>query len=120
MFVAPRSLIGKRVLIVEDETLVALLVEDFPIEFGCIPPGPCGSVAQALGAVSNKTFDLAVLDVNLDGEKVYPVADALDKLHIPFLFVSGYGDEAILLAIAIGEFAPSLSREKISPQCCRQ
>jgi CheY-like chemotaxis protein len=95
MFVPPQVLAGKRVLIVEDEMLVALLIEDFLEEFGCSSVGPCGSVQKALDAVRSEAFDLALLDVNLDGEKVYPVAELLTQLQIPFVFLSGYGDEAI-------------------------
>jgi DNA-binding response OmpR family regulator len=91
----PSALAGKRVLIVEDEMLVALLIEDFMVELGCSTVGPCGSVAMALDTIQTETFDLAVLDVNLAGEMVYPVADILTEKHIPFLFLSGYGDEAI-------------------------
>jgi CheY-like chemotaxis protein len=95
MVVTPKVLAGKRVLIVEDELLVALLIEDFLLEFGCTTLGPFGSVAGAIDAARIEAFDLAVLDVNLAGEKVYPVAEILTERHIPFLFVSGYGDEAI-------------------------
>ena len=89
------ALVGKRVLIVEDEMLIALLIEDFLIEFGCSPTGPYGSVAQALDAIRDEQVDMAVLDVNLGGEMVYPVAEMLEGLHIPFLFLSGYGQEAL-------------------------
>jgi DNA-binding NtrC family response regulator len=92
----PEILNGKRVLVVEDEFHVALLLEDFLIEFGCIPVGPYSTVATALKALSIETLDLAVLDVNLGGEPVYPVAYALTERHLPFLLVSGYGNEAIL------------------------
>jgi DNA-binding response OmpR family regulator len=95
-FITPRLLAGKRVLIVEDEYAVALMIEDFLIEFGCTPVGPCGTVERALNAVAAETFDVALLDVNLDGEMVYPVANALVERHIPFLFLSGYGEAAIL------------------------
>jgi CheY-like chemotaxis protein len=95
LFITPLLLAGKRVLIVEDEYAVALMIEDFLIEFGCTPVGPCGTVARALDAVAAETFDVALLDVNLDGEMVYPVADALAERHIPFLFVSAYGEAAI-------------------------
>jgi CheY-like chemotaxis protein len=95
MFVAPPVLVGKRVLIVEDELLVALLIEDLLVDLGCSIVGPCSSVAKALEAARIEAFDLAVLDVNLRGEKVYPVAEVLAERHIPFLFLSGYGDEAI-------------------------
>ncbi len=91
--VPPQKLVGKRVLVVEDEALVALLLEDLLIEVGCTPVGSYGSVAKAMEAVGNETFDLAVLDVNLNGEKAYPIADALAERHIPFVFVSCYVDE---------------------------
>ncbi|MGD0109690.1 MAG: response regulator [Rhodopila sp.] len=95
MAVTPPILVGKRVLIVEDELLVALMIEDFLAEFGCSTLGPCGSVSKALDAARTEMFDLAVLDVNLAGEMVYPVAEVLAARHIPFLFLSGYGDQAI-------------------------
>ena len=89
------ALAGKRVLIVEDELLVALMLEDFLCDFGCDVVGPCGTVENALHAVRTEELDLAVLDVNLAGERVYPVAEALAERHIPFLFLSGYGEDAI-------------------------
>jgi DNA-binding response OmpR family regulator len=91
----PRILIGKRVLIVEDEYLVALMIKDFLVEFGCATVGPIGSVAKALAAIDVETFDVAVLDVNLAGEKIYPVAETLAARGVPFLLVSGYGEGAI-------------------------
>lgn len=86
---------GKRVLVVEDEMLVALLIEDILADVGCIVLGPFNTVAKGLAAALNEGCDLALLDVNIAGEKVYPVADALSARHIPFLFLSGYGDTAI-------------------------
>jgi DNA-binding response OmpR family regulator len=96
MAMTPRILAGKRVLLVEDEFAVALMIEDFLVEFGCFTVGPCNTVAKAMAAVEMESFDLAVLDVNLNGERIYPVADKLAERRIPFLFVSGYGDGAIL------------------------
>jgi CheY-like chemotaxis protein len=95
MFVAPKVLAGKRVLIVEDELIIAMTIEDFLLECGCIIVGPCSTVAQAMDAVRVETPDLAVLDVNLGGQTAYPVAFALAERHIPFVFTSGYGDQAI-------------------------
>lgn len=95
-FAAPASLSGLRVLVVEDEMVVALVIEDCLAELGCVVAGTCGTVAQALGAVRALGFDLAVLNINLHGERSCPVADALDARRIPFLFVSGYGDAAIV------------------------
>ncbi len=93
---ASRLLAGKRVMIVEDELLVALLIEDVLSDLGCTTVGPFGSVAQAMSAVDSESLDLAVLDVNLGGEMVYPVAESLERRRIPFLFVSGYGEDALL------------------------
>ena len=77
MIHASRVLAKKRVLIVEDELLVALMIEDLLADLGCEVVGPFGSVAQALSAAGSEPIDLAVLDVNLGGEMVYPVAERL-------------------------------------------
>ena len=95
MIVTPEALVGKRVLIVEDDWLVALLLEDFLIELGCTPVGPCSGMSDAMEAVRSEVFDLAVLEVNLNGERSYPVAEALTEQQIPFLIVTDYGEEAI-------------------------
>jgi len=95
MEVTAPTLVSKRVLVVEDEALVAMLIEDLLEECGCSVIGPCGSVEAAMAIARGDTFDLAVLDVNLRGEKVYPVAELLTERHIPFLFLSGYGEEAV-------------------------
>jgi DNA-binding response OmpR family regulator len=95
MCVVSQALAGKRVLIVEDEALVALLIEEALSEFGCVAVGPCSTLAEALGAAATETFDLALLDINLFGEKVYPVAYALAERQIPFLLMSGYGAAGI-------------------------
>ncbi len=93
-FAAP-LLAGKRVLVVEDEALVAILIENLLEDCDCTVVGPCGTVAAALLAARTETFDLAVLDVNLNGLRVYPVAEVLSDRNIPFVFLSGYGEEAI-------------------------
>ena len=97
LFIPPQALAGKRILIVEDEMLVVLLLESTLADFGCIVVGSCSTVAEALKAVEAETllFDAALLDVNLNGERVFPVAYALAERHIPFLFVSGYGAGAL-------------------------
>jgi CheY-like chemotaxis protein len=95
MFIPEPLLAGKRVLIVEDESMVAMLIEGLLEECECSIVGPCGTFEKALEAARTETFDLAVLDVNLRGTMVYPVAELLSERHIPFLFVSGYGDDAI-------------------------
>ena len=89
------ALSGLRVLLVEDELLVAMLIEDLLLDQGCIVVGPLSRVPDALVTARHEALDLAVLDVNVAGEKAYPVADVLDARRIPFLFVSGYGQSAI-------------------------
>jgi CheY-like chemotaxis protein len=95
MAVKAASLAGKRVLIVEDESLVAFLIEEYLADVACVTLGPFGSVTDGLEAVANQAFDLAVLDINLNGERSYPIAEALTQRGIPFLFLSGYGDAGI-------------------------
>lgn len=89
------ELAGKRVLVVEDELLVALLVEDMLADAGCIVIGPFARVAEALAAARTATVDVALLDVNVAGEKVFPVAHVLEERGVPFLFVTGYGPAAL-------------------------
>ena len=82
---------AKRVLLVEDDSLVAMLVEDMLDELGFAVHGSAASVDAALEAVAKGGFDVAMLDVNLAGQPVFPVAEALDARGIPFVFASGYG-----------------------------
>jgi DNA-binding response OmpR family regulator len=89
------ALEGIRVLVVEDEFLVATLIEDMLEAAGCVVLGPIPRVAEALNAVDQGTYDAAVLDVNLGGDRIDPVADALSRRNVPFAFVTGYGTGAL-------------------------
>ncbi len=84
------SFSGKRVLVVEDEFLVALGLEDNLRSLGCIVIGPAQSLASAMQMAAREQVDAALLDVNLAGEAVYPAAAILAERGIPFLFCSGY------------------------------
>jgi CheY-like chemotaxis protein len=88
-------LAGLRVLVVEDEMLVSLLIEEMLVDHHCAIVGPYATVAEAVEAARRDPIDVALLDVNIGGTKVYPVADALTARRIPFLFLSGYGRSAI-------------------------
>ncbi|MDI4665229.1 response regulator [Xanthobacter autotrophicus] len=81
---------GKRVLVVEDEFLVALGLEDNLRSLGCTVVGPIASLSAAMAAAAHEKVDAAILDVNLAGEAVYPAATILADRGIPFLFCSGY------------------------------
>lgn len=89
------ALEGCRVLIVEDELAIAMLVESALEDEHCLIVGPFGSLREALAAARSETLDLAVLDVNLAGEMVYPVAEVLAERGVPFLVLSGYGATAL-------------------------
>ncbi|HEX3430736.1 MAG TPA: response regulator [Rhizomicrobium sp.] len=84
-----------RVLLVEDEPLVAMMMNGFLDQLDCHVAGPCNSPFEALAFLKENTIDAAILDINLGGETVYPVADALTRLAVPFAFITGYGNESI-------------------------
>jgi DNA-binding response OmpR family regulator len=79
------------VLIVEDEPLVAMLIEDMLVEMGFEILGPAMRLEPALEMAREESFDLAVLDVNLANEQSFPVAQVLKDRGIPFVFATGYG-----------------------------
>ncbi len=85
------SLVGRRILIVEDESMIAMLLEDFLGELGCVVADMAAKPAQALKAIETHEIDAAVLDVNLDGVDSFGIAAALAKKNIPFVFATGYG-----------------------------
>jgi CheY-like chemotaxis protein len=80
----------ERVLVLEDEALVAMLLEDLLLDFG-FEPQLYGNSGDALRALTEGQFELAILDVNLGASLSYPVADALLARGIPFAFATGYG-----------------------------
>ena len=87
---------GRRVLMVEDEMIVAWLLEDMLTDLGCAVIGPAGNVNQALAIIEAELIDVAVLDINLNGQLSYPIADALGARGVPFVFVTGYDKGRIL------------------------
>lgn len=81
---------GKCVLIVEDEFMIAQDTRRALETFGATVVGPASNVEDGLRLVQSQKIDAAILDINLDGDLVYPIADLLDKMEIPFVFASGY------------------------------
>jgi CheY-like chemotaxis protein len=88
-------LAGRRILVVEDEMLVALLLHDMLIDLGCRVVGPAASVAEALEMIETRPLDAAMLDVNLGGQMSYPVADALIARNLPFVLSTGYASNRL-------------------------
>ena len=82
-------------LVVEDEVLVAMLIEDMLSDLGFDVIGPATRLKRALEMAREEIFDLALLDVNLASEQSFPVAQALQERKIPFIFATGYGTKGI-------------------------
>src|SRR5438067_13075707 len=85
------ALAGKRILVVEDEALVAMMLEDMLAELGCEVVGPAMRLEEGLELARLNGLDAAVLDINLAGERSYPIADLLEERGVPHAFVTGYG-----------------------------
>jgi DNA-binding response OmpR family regulator len=88
---------GMTAIVVEDEMMVSLLLEDMLGSLGCGNVLHAASVSSALAELSQSQPDVAVLDVNLGSEMVYPVAEQLNRAGVPFVFTTGYGRGAIKL-----------------------
>lgn len=86
-----KPLNGLRVLIVEDELVVAMELESLLRELGCVVLALAPSVDRALRALDRELPDVALLDVNVQGERVTPVAEALEEEKVPYVLVTGYG-----------------------------
>jgi CheY-like chemotaxis protein len=100
-----KLLSGRRILVVEDEMLILMMIESMLTDLGCESVTAAGTVVQALTLIEGQTFDAAMLDVNLKGDNSRPVADALAARGVPFFFstgngghhtMDGYEDRAIL------------------------
>jgi CheY-like chemotaxis protein len=95
MILKLRSLRDKNVLIVEDEYVIALDLEHSVRKHGANVVGPASSVDEALELIAHTHVDCAVLDINLQGERVYAVADSLRNAGIPYVFATGYDAPSI-------------------------
>lgn len=91
----PTSLADRRILVVEDDMMIAVLIEQVLQELGCVVVGPVGKLDAALRLAGSEALDAAILDVNIRGSEVYPVAERLRTRGVPFVLASGYGDWAL-------------------------
>lgn len=89
------SLSGLRLMIVEDEALLSLDLEDLLTQMGCTVVCKAARLRDAVKAAAEADIDLAILDLNLAGERVDPVADILSRRGVPFVFTTGYGESGI-------------------------
>jgi CheY-like chemotaxis protein len=85
-----KLLSGCRILVVEDEMMILMLIEDMLSDLGCKAVTTAATVPQALTLIRAQVFDAAMLDMNLNGDKSHSVADALAARDVPFAFSTGY------------------------------
>ena len=86
---------GVRVLVVEDEAAISMLLEDMLLDFGCAVVGPPHACRPPSRWPPQETFEIAILDVNVAGEPIYPVAEAIVQRDLPLVFSTGYGGAGI-------------------------
>jgi CheY-like chemotaxis protein len=100
-----KLLSGRRILVIEDEMLILMMIESMLTDLGCESMTAAATIAQAIALIDGQTFDAAMLDVNLKGDNSRPVADTLAARGVPFFFstgngghhsMDGYEDRAIL------------------------
>ncbi|AMJ59749.1 response regulator [Bosea sp. PAMC 26642] len=91
-----RILAGARVLVVEDEMMLLMMIESMLEDLGCESVTAAATVNQALALLDAQAFDVAMLDLNLNGDRSYPIADALAARDVPFLFSTGYGSQGVM------------------------
>lgn len=107
------TLSGRRVLVVEDESLIAMMANDFLTDLGATVIGPATSIDAALALISTQDIDAAVLDLNIRGELSKRVADALRVRRIPMVCATGYGEGAAEFARGSPIIDKPYSREKL-------
>jgi CheY-like chemotaxis protein len=86
---------GKRILVVEDELMIRMLLEGMLSDLGHTVAAEAGSIEDALALAKQADFDVAVLDVNLNNQSIAPVAEVLLQRGVPFVFASGYGQRGV-------------------------
>jgi CheY-like chemotaxis protein len=90
-----KTIAGKRVLVVEDELMIRMLLEGMLTDLGHTVAAEAGGIEQAVMIAKKGDFDVAVLDVNLNGNPVTPVVEILVERGVPFVFASGYGQRGL-------------------------
>jgi CheY-like chemotaxis protein len=86
---------GKRILVVEDEVMIRMLLQDMLIDLGHTLAGEAGHIDEALALAKRADFDVAILDVNLNGRPISPVVEVLIERGLPFVFATGYGAHGV-------------------------
>ena len=90
-----KSAANKRVLVVEDELMIRMLLQDMLADLGYTLAGEAGRLEEALTLAKQAEFDVAILDVNLNGQPISPVVEILIERGVPFVFATGYGQRGV-------------------------
>jgi CheY-like chemotaxis protein len=125
VLVVDSPLSGRRILVVEDEMLVVMMIEDMLADLGCTSVTSAATVDKAVALINAQVFDAAMLDVNLNGNDSHPVAEALSARGVPFVYSTGnsgqslkdgYSDRPVLKKpFKYEELAAILTRLKLAP-----
>jgi CheY-like chemotaxis protein len=105
-------LAGKRVLVVEDEAIIAFALEDMLGDLGCTVVGPAMHLDEASTMAERELLDAAILDVNINDARSYPIAERLEQRGVPFIFATGYGEEGLSWAGRPAELLPKPYRKE--------
>jgi DNA-binding NtrC family response regulator len=89
------SVAGKRILVVEDELMIRMLLQDMLADLGHTLAGEAGRIDEAMALAKDGDFDVAILDVNLNGQPISPVVEVLIARGLPFVFATGYGQRGV-------------------------
>lgn len=95
MVASAPDLMGRRILVIEDESMVSMLIEDALVDMGCVVVALASRLNDGLAKAQTLAFDAAILDVNLAGERSFGIAEALRLRKLPFVFATGYGLSSI-------------------------
>lgn len=95
-----RSLSRRRILVIEDESMVMMLLRDMLEDIGCVLAGSASRIEEATEKAKSLVFDVAILDVNLNGTRTFPIAEVLTERGIGFVFATGYGTASLPPAFA--------------------
>ncbi len=95
-----KAVTGRRVLVVEDEMMIRMLLDGMLTDLGHTVAAEAGRIDEALALARQAEFDVAILDVNLNGQPITPVVEVLVRRGLPFIFATGYGQRACRIPIA--------------------
>lgn len=104
---------SRRILVVEDEPLVAMLLEDILLDLGFDVIGPALRLERALELARSETVDAAILDVNLGGDRSYAVAETLGRRDIPYAFATGYGSPGMTGSVDVPVLRKPFERDSV-------